>query len=204
VGTNCGVASLARSCGCRGGSWKHGGAEGRKLTPEYLSWCSMRDRCRRPKCKSFARYGGRGIKVCERWNDFANFLADMGKRPSPQHSIDRIDNDGDYEPGNCRWSARLEQARNTRITKDAKRLEHDGRVQTISEWAEQLGISRSSIKLRLRNGWPIQRALREPPDEQRVLARLASRGVHVVPRWLTLTGQAFVMVRMADVGGSTL
>ena len=108
------------SCGCRrmegmraqlAKNETHGG----RRTPEYETWCGMIRRCENPKNHAFHRYGGRGISICERWrNDFSAFLADVGPRPSPEHSIDRIDNDRGYEPDNCRWATALVQARNTR------------------------------------------------------------------------------------------
>lgn len=93
----------------------HGCARGHTMTPEYRLWLWMKQRCNRPKTSCYPRYGGRGIKVCERWlgrQGFSNFLADMGHRPSKEYSLDRIDNDGNYEPGNVRWATRIEQRHN--------------------------------------------------------------------------------------------
>lgn len=87
-----------------------------RKSPTYISWSRMRARCNRVNHPKRHRYGGRGIKVCERWSSFANFLADMGDRP-PGTTIDRVDNDGNYEPANCRWATQLEQQRNRSTTK---------------------------------------------------------------------------------------
>jgi hypothetical protein len=124
-----------RSCGCLGretaaangraaapkvaaAKTKHGHAVAR--TPEYAVWKTMRQRCLNQACEDYHLYGGRGITVCERWSDFAAFFADMGPRPTPKHSIDREDNDGNYEPGNCRWATAKEQANNKRNSRKEK------------------------------------------------------------------------------------
>jgi hypothetical protein len=107
-----------RSCGClyreaRGlATVTHGETRGYKRTVEWQTWAGMFKRCYNPKNKSFRYYGGKGIKVCERWRDYAQFLTDMGRKPSPEHSIDRIDNDDDYTSQNCRWATRREQRMN--------------------------------------------------------------------------------------------
>lgn len=99
---------------------KHGDLSNKKPSKEYNSWAGMKQRCTDPKHKSFNDYGGRGITVCDRWQDYKNFLADMGRKPSPRHSIDRSDNNGNYEPSNCRWALPLEQRLNSRPKRSKK------------------------------------------------------------------------------------
>lgn len=131
------------------GGWNSTSHE-RTGTPEYRTWASMKRRCHNPRHKLFYRYGGRGISVCVRWLNFENFFADMGERP-PGGSLDRIDNEGNYEPGNCRWASRLEQARNTSKT---CRITIDGVTRCASEWSEISGIPQYIIAYRFRVGYP--------------------------------------------------
>lgn len=141
---------------------KHGhNPRNRKRSPTYSSWAMMVSRCTNPNFPWFSDYGGRGIKVCERWKDFANFLADMGERPSLKHSIDRFpDNDGNYEPGNCRWATAKEQGRNKRTS---RLISFNGKTQTLVEWSEELGISESLLAARIgRLGWPLEKAMKTP------------------------------------------
>lgn len=157
------------SCGCQkrlGHKPTHGHARGRQ-TPTYLAWLGLRSRCSNPKNIRWPEYGGRGITVCERWKEsFEHFLADMGEKPSRAHQIDRINNDGNYEPSNCRWTTRIEQMNNTSAN---VRVVFQGRVQTIAQWARELGIAANTIAVRLRIGWSPERALTAPACNGRLV-----------------------------------
>lgn len=137
---------------------------GMSRSPEYAIWSSMFRRCRDPHVESYAKYGGRGIDVVAEWANFDRFYADMGPRPSLRHSLDRIDNDGPYAPWNCRWATAIEQMRNTRqnvyLTYQGKRL-------TLRGWAEETGLSPTTIRYRLVTGWSIERILSTPARSYR-------------------------------------
>jgi hypothetical protein len=138
---------------------KHGYTVGGKVTPEYRAWSSMLTRCSNRKYPGFKRYGGRGITACKRWHDFRNFLADMGIRPQGK-TLERKNNDGNYEPGNCRWATPKDQARNTCTNRVVK---FRGRKACLAEWSELLNISYQVLRWRLIVAkWPTDRALTEP------------------------------------------
>ena len=151
------------SCGCvrQGNNRTHGLSH----LPEHSVWCGMVKRCVNPNAKGYKLYGGRGLTVCERWKESFNaFYTDMGPRPSPKHSIDRVDNDGNYEPSNCRWATRSQQQRNMR---NNQLLTHQGQTKCVSEWAEEVGIRQQTLRSRVCNGWSIGRALTEPVRKRR-------------------------------------
>lgn len=153
---------LTRSCGCyqkdmqREAITKHG----RARTPEYRAWVDLKTRCTSSSNSRWEGYGGRGIKVCDRWlESFENFYADMGDRPSVKHSIDRIDNDGDYCPENCQWATPKEQYSNRSTN---RYLTYQGRTLNVTEWSAEIGISREVLYNRLSKGWSEERALTTP------------------------------------------
>lgn len=147
------------SCSCEAAARcsKNFKSHGLTETVEYHSWRSLKSRCYNPSNKKYPSYGGRGITVCHRWMDsFENFIADMGNKPTPRHTIDRINNDLGYSPENCRWATPKEQSLNTRRNVF---FEFNGKRLTVSEWSEETGISRSCINHRLERGWGIERTL---------------------------------------------
>lgn len=139
---------------------------GMSSSPEHSIWAAMKSRCHNPKSGGYRNYGGRGIAVCERWiNSFENFYSDVGPRPSSNHSIERIDNSRNYEPGNVRWATAKEQARNRR---SSAILTFNGISATIAEWSEKTGLTQLQISHRLRlANWSIDRILTTPIRKQR-------------------------------------
>lgn len=149
------------SCGCyrrditpTTAPYKHGLSN----TPEHSAWHGMIRRCYNPSFKHYKNYGGRGITVCDRWkNSYEAFWADMGPRPSPKHSLDRIDNNGNYEPQNCRWVTHEVQCRNTRRN---RWLEYNGERRTLADWADHLKIKPQTLHNRLANNWTLDRLIK--------------------------------------------
>jgi len=124
----------------------------------------MHDRCTNENAHQYPNYGGRGIRVCERWQKFENFLDDMGHRPSSRHSIDRWPNvNGNYEPSNCRWATWTQQANNKRNT---VMVTYNGETLPASTWSRRLGGNRNMVAKRIKDGWSIERACTEPPKRQ--------------------------------------
>jgi hypothetical protein len=148
-----------QSCGCLNldhpPRLRHGGTR----LPEYGVWAAMLRRCRNPNTRDYPHYGGRGIRVCPRWLDFAEFMADMGPRPTSRHWIDRIDNDGDYCKENCRWATVVEQERNRG---NNRLLTLHGETKCLAAWAEQYGADPDTIGTRLKRGWEAELAVTTP------------------------------------------
>lgn len=166
---DCGNTHISEAAGLRRGSVKscgcllaesrglHTKTHGQSHTRTFNIWMAMRARCRYPSMSSFPIYGGRGIRVCDRWEKFEQFLEDMGEAP-PDAQIDRIDNDGNYEPSNCRWATRIEQARNKSTN---RYIEFDGERKCLMDWARSLQMDQASLAERI-SKWGIERALTTP------------------------------------------
>jgi hypothetical protein len=153
------LIGATQSCGClhrertSAANRKHGACE----TVTYFRWKSMIGRCTRIRSADWPNYGGRGITVCDRWlHSFENFLVDMGECPSKKHTVERGDVNGNYEPSNCRWATKLEQARNTSRN---RMLTHQGKTLCIGEWAEITGLPYKTIIARLNRGKTAEQAL---------------------------------------------
>lgn len=154
------------SCGCVrtehiiASRVSHGATRFGITSVEYKAWQSMLARTENESTRGYSRYGGRGISVCERWRQsFAAFLEDMGPRPSSDHSIDRINNEGHYEPSNCRWATRREQQNNRTVS---RHLVVNGITKTLAEWSRETGIDSRTIGERLKRGWSDEEAVTKP------------------------------------------
>jgi hypothetical protein len=152
------ITKRSQSCGCfhKDLISLKAKRQGMSTTVLYNTWWHMLDRCNNPSNAAYKNYGGRGIKVDHRWNDFNKFVEDMSPHPGSEYSLDRIDNNGNYEPGNCRWSTRKEQNRNTRTNRI---LEYNNKKQCVKSWADELGLKPSTILKRLERGWSLSDTL---------------------------------------------
>jgi len=160
------VNGVTQSCGCFhkevvANNGKNCTTHGMSNTPEFSTWRNIKKRCYCVNNISYKNYGGRGIKVCEEWlHSFETFYKDMGKRPSNKHSIERIDNMDDYTPENCLWATHKEQGNNRR---DNVIITFQNKTQTMTQWAEEIGISKETLWNRINNlSWSIEKSLTEP------------------------------------------
>lgn len=163
---NCLVSGNTKSCGClhreivsasAAANAVHGHARAGRHTPEYISWNAMKNRCENEKAHSYSDYGARGIRVHESWRtSFETFLNDVGPRPGPRHQLGRIDNEGNYEPGNVKWETAKENCNNRR---SSRHLDIDGEKMTVSNCARKFNISASTITQRLKYGWSDKEAV---------------------------------------------
>lgn len=155
---------LIKTCGAKGCSGSmHSRHHGMTGSPEWVAWQSMKSRCDKKTDKAYHNYGGRGITYCSQWKSFTVFFRDVGKRPSPRHTLDRVNNLGNYEPGNVRWATGIVQSNNKR---NNVFLEYKGERFTIAQWARKLGIGLTTLFERLRMGWSIERVLTTPVGKQ--------------------------------------
>lgn len=152
-------AGRIKSCGCTTKSRKHGMSK----SSVWNAWHGLRDRCLNPESKAYKYYGGKGVIICDRWlgeDGFQHFYDDMGEKPTPKHSIDRINSNGNYEPGNCRWATWEEQQNNK--TGYNRIIEYKGVKQTSAQWARMLGTSRETIGYRIKAGWTAEQIIETP------------------------------------------
>lgn len=151
------MPSFDRAAHCQKIAIKHGDTMKGRISPEYRLWANIKTRCLNPKASNYRWYGARGVTVCKSWADsFETFLADVGRRPEPRFTLDRIDNNKGYERGNVRWLPHKENCRNTRRNVI---LNFNGQSMCVSAWAEKLGISSTTIIVRRLKGWPLKKVL---------------------------------------------
>jgi hypothetical protein len=164
------ASGASPSCGCVTRRSGRNRIHGRAGTPDYNRWMHMLRRCHNPRNARYSLYGGRGIAVCDRWrgpDGFLNYIADMGPRPSPKHTVDRVDNDGPYSPENCRWATQSQQCRNRR---DSRNITFNGETLNIMEWAERLGMHHMTLRRRLET-WSVEKAFTIPRNGTRHYTR---------------------------------
>ena len=174
VESSCLTTGKTKSCGCLQKEARGSGSitHGMTGTKEYMTWKAINNRCTNKNLKFYKNYGGRGIKVCDRWGSFENFYADMGDSPTPSHSIERIDVNGNYEPINCKWATQIEQANNKNRN---KYIEHDGLRLTYSQWGRKIGMKPHTIRRRIEYGYSPKDAL----NPELVDTTSISRGVTI-------------------------
>lgn len=173
-----------KTCGCvikTGLHRTHGMSKDPKTKSTYQSWLAMKQRCHYEKHKDYNNYGGRGITVCDRWRtSFEMFYEDMGLKPGKRYTIDRIDNYGNYEPSNCRWTNDIEQGRNRR---NNVVLEYNGKKATIAEWEEITGINRRMIEGRIKSGWEVEEILTTPKVSTDIRINQLTMDGYIVKEW---------------------
>jgi hypothetical protein len=169
------TSGAVKSCGCYGREkflgriTKHG----KSRSKLHKVWTSAKQRCHNPNSTAFHYYGARGIRMCDRWqNSFEAFCQDMGPQPTPKHTLERIDNDGNYEPGNVRWATQAEQCLNHRRN---VRISLGGVIKTLSEWSKESGLTKNGLKYRVKAGWPEQFLL-QPANGLRLATRMEEYG----------------------------
>lgn len=189
IGRNLGGAT--NSCGCirKELNATYYVTHGLSGTDTHRIWKGIVSRCTIPSATGYARYGAKGVSVCDRWSiSYENFLSDMGERPSKDYSVDRIDNTKGYSPENCRWATRLEQNRNTRSNRN---ITVDGITKCNSEWAESIGVHESLIRQRMARGWSAEDAVKTPKNStDRGLLSGTSRTITVNNETRTVSGWA--------------
>lgn len=152
-----------QSCGCLHKELlsERSTIHGMSQTLIYKTWLNLKTRCLNSNSPNFVNYGGRGITICQRWQDsFEYFFADMDSRPSPNHTIERINNDGPYSPDNCTWALPYQQARNMRTN---RRITFEGETKCLADWAKEYNLLYTTLLYRIKAGWPIEKALTKRP-----------------------------------------
>jgi len=165
-------------------------------TPEYQAWIDIKHRCFNPNHKRYSDYGGRGISMCDRWLNFENFLADMGSRPTAKHSLDRINNNGDYSLENCRWATKAEQANNRRSN---RLITIEDVTLTIAQWAKKMGFGESVIWHRLKMGWSEYDAVMTPINGKIKLITIGNE-TYTIAQWTKKMGygESVIYNRLED------